>query len=350
MSAIPRGALRGCGNPAQDGALPLRLVRPRLDIVPVTLPVPPPPPSRLPLAWLANQPYLLLTLTPLFWAANAVIGRAAAGHIPPMTLSFIRWTLAFLIILPWGLRHLRADWPAIRSRLGLMILFSATGIGAFNTLQYWALQYTTALNVLLMQSALPLFVALWSLALLGIRLSWGQGLGVAVSLLGVLTILMQGNLAAVTSIAFNKGDGAFLVALLVFGLYSTLQVKRPPMHALSFLLFTFGVGTLCILPFFLWEAATQPRMEITQATLLTIGYVAVFPSILAYLCFNRGVQLIGGNRAAPFFHLIPVFGSALAILFLGERPEWYHAAGYALVLAGIAAAARKPKAISGDAP
>lgn len=312
--------------------------------------MPPAQPTRTPLAWLANQPYLLLTLTPLFWAGNAVIGRAAAGHVPPMTLSFLRWSLAFLILLPSGLRHLRADWGAIRSKLGLMILLSATGIGAFNTLQYWALQYTTALNVLLMQSALPLFVALWSFALLGIRLSWGQGAGIAMSLLGVLTILLQGNPAAIMAIALNKGDGAFLIALLVFGFYSALQVKRPPMHALSFLLFTFGVGTLCILPFFLWEAATQPPMQITRATLLTVGYVAIFPSILAYLCFNRGFLLIGANRAAPFFHLIPVFGSVLAIAFLGERPEWYHAVGYALVLVGIAAAARKPRAVSGDAP
>lgn len=300
---------------------------------------------RTPFSWLNNRPYILLTLTPLFWAGNAIIGRAAAGQIPPMTLSLLRWGLAFLIVLPFGWRHLRSDWPAIRAQTGLMLALSISGIGMFNTLQYWALQYTTALNVLLMQSALPLCVALWSFALLGIRLSWPQGVGIGVSLLGVMTILLQGNLVSLAAIALNKGDAAFALALVIFGFYSAMQSKRPHMHALSFLLFTFGVGALFILPFALWEIVHHQMMRVTPATLASIVYVAVFPSILAYLCFNRGVALIGGNRAAPFFHLIPLFGSALAIGLLGERPQWFHAVGYALVLCGIAVAARKPKVI-----
>ncbi len=300
---------------------------------------------RIPFSWLNNQPYILLTLTPLFWAGNAIIGRAAAGQIPPMTLSLLRWGLAFLIVLPFGWRHLRSDWPAIRAQTGLMLALSISGIGMFNTLQYWALQYTTALNVLLMQSALPLCVALWSFALLGIRLSWPQGIGIGVSLLGVMTILLQGNLVSLAAIALNKGDAAFALALVIFGFYSAMQSKRPHMHALSFLLFTFGVGALFILPFALWEIVHHQMMRVTPATLASIVYVAVFPSILAYLCFNRGVALIGGNRAAPFFHLIPLFGSALAIGLLGERPHWFHAVGYALVLCGIVVAARKPKVI-----
>ncbi len=295
-------------------------------------------------SWLSDKPYILLSLTPLFWAGNAIVGRAAAGQVPPMTLSFLRWAIAFLILLPFGWRHLRTDWPAIRARLGLMLALAITGIGVFNTLQYWALQYTTALNVLLMQSALPLCVALWSFALLAIRLSWPQGLGIAVSLLGVLTILLQGNVVSIAAIVPNKGDAAFALALVIFGYYSAMQVKRPPMHGLSFLLFTFGIGAMFIAPFALWEIAHQPLMRVTPATLASIFYVAVFPSILAYLCFNRGVALIGANRAAPFFHLIPLFGSVLAIGLLGERPQWFHAVGYALVLCGIAVAARKPKA------
>ena len=299
-------------------------------------------PFSSPLSWLNNQPYILLTLTPLFWAGNAIVGRAAAGQIPPMTLSFLRWGFAFLIVLPFGWRHLRNDWPAIRAQTGLMLAMSISGIGMFNTLQYWALQYTTALNVLLMQSALPLCVALWSFALLGIRLSWPQGIGIVVSLLGVMTILLQGNLVSIAAIALNKGDAAFALALVIFGFYSAMQIKRPQMHALSFLLFTFGVGVLFILPFALWEIVHHQMMRVTPATLASVFYVAVFPSILAYLCFNRGVALIGGNRAAPFFHLIPLFGSVLAIGLLGERPQWFHAVGYALVLCGIAVAARKP--------
>jgi len=144
--------------------------------------------------WLANQPYLLLSVTALCWAGNAIVGRLAAGHIPPVTLSFLRWSFAFLIILPFAWKHLVRDWGAIRSRLGIMILLSITGIGAFNTLQYWALEHTQALNTLLLQSAGPLVVAVWSLLLLGVRLTLAQAAGVLLSMAGVLIILMHGDL------------------------------------------------------------------------------------------------------------------------------------------------------------
>src|ERR1700674_5927386 len=159
--------------------------------------------------WLANQPYLLLCITALCWAGNAIVGRLAAGHIPPVTLSFMRWALAFLIIFPFAWKHLKRDWGTIRARLGLMIFISVTGIAAFNTLQYWALEHTTALNTLLLQSAVPLFVAVWSLFLLGVRLTLAQAIGVALSLTGLLVILLQGDLTALTGIAFNRGDLIF---------------------------------------------------------------------------------------------------------------------------------------------
>ena len=132
--------------------------------------------------WLANQPYLLLVVTALCWAGNAIVGRLAAGHIPPVTLSFLRWSLAFLLILPFAWKHLVRDWSAIRARLGTMVVLSITGIGAFNTLQYWALEHTEALNTLLLQSAGPLFVAIWSLILLGVRLTLAQAGGILLSL------------------------------------------------------------------------------------------------------------------------------------------------------------------------
>src|SRR3981189_2991757 len=161
--------------------------------------------------WLANQPYLLLCITALCWAGNAIVGRLAAGHIPPVTLSFLRWSLAFLIILPFAWKHLVRDWPAIRSRLGTMIFLSVIGISAFNTLQYWALEHTQALNTLLLQSAGPLFVAVWSLVLLGVRLTLAQAGGIVLSLTGVLVILLHGDLTALSAIEFNKGDLIFTV-------------------------------------------------------------------------------------------------------------------------------------------
>src|SRR4051812_27505802 len=190
--------------------------------------------------WIANQPYLLLSITALCWAGNAIVGRLAAGHIPPVTLSFLRWSLAFLLILPLAWKHLARDWGAIRSRLGTMVVLSITGIGAFNTLQYWALEHTEALNTLLLQSAGPLFVAVWSLILLGVRLTLAQAGGILLSLAGVLVILLRGDLTTLTSIEFNKGDLIFTVALAIFGLYSVLSLKRPAIHGLSFVGFTFG--------------------------------------------------------------------------------------------------------------
>jgi drug/metabolite transporter (DMT)-like permease len=291
--------------------------------------------------WIANQPYLLLSITAMCWAGNAIVGRLAAGHIPPVTLSFLRWSLAFIIILPFAWKHLARDWPAIRGRLGLMILLSVTGIGGFNTLQYWALEHTQALNTLLLQSGGPLFVATWSLLLLGVRLTLAQAGGIVVSLIGVLVILLHGDLTTLSNIEFNKGDLIFTVALVIFGLYSVLSLKRPAMHALSFVAFTFGAGAACLIPLLIWELYARPVMVIDAANLLKVLYVAVFPSTIAYLCYNRGVQLIGANRAAPFFHVIPVFGTIMSIVFLDEHPQAFHFIGFALVLTGVFVASRK---------
>lgn len=294
--------------------------------------------------WLANQPYLLLSITALCWAGNAIVGRLAAGHIPPVTLSFLRWSLAFFILLPLAWKHLVRDWDAIRSHLGTMMVLSITGIGAFNTMQYWALEHTQALNTLLLQSAAPLFIAIWSLLLLGVRLTLAQAGGLALSLVGVLVILLHGDLTTLRNIEFNVGDIIFIAALAIFGMYSALSIKRPKIHGLSFVGFTFGCGAAVLIPLLIWELITRPVMQLDTANLLAVFYVAVFPSTVAYLCFNRGVQLIGANRAAPFFHVIPAFGAAMAIVFLGERPQLFHVIGFALVLTGVFVASRRAAA------
>ena len=291
-----------------------------------------------------NQPYLLLCLTSLFWAGNVVIGRFAAGQIPPMALSFIRWTGAFLFVLPFAWGRLVEDWPVIRQHWAMMILLSLVGVATFNTLGYWSLQYTQALNALLLQSSGPLFVALFSLLLYGIRLTWAQTLGIAISLIGVLVILLHGDLAALSTIRLNKGDVGYTIAIAVFGLYSALAARRPPIQPMSFLAFTCGCGALFVAPLFVWEMCSGRVTPINPTTISVLFYVAIFPSALAYLFFNRGVELIGANRAAPFFHLMPVFGSVMAIGFLGEKFQIFHLAGYALVLCGVIIAARKASA------
>jgi drug/metabolite transporter (DMT)-like permease len=309
----------------------------------MTIPAPAPS-AHDPVRWLNNQPYLLLSLTSLFWAGNIVLGRYAAGHVPPMTLSCVRWIGSFLTLLPFAWPHLARDWPVLRARLPLIVLLSATGFCINNALSYWALQYTQALNALLIQSSGPLFVALWSLALFGVRLTWAQFAGITISLLGVLTIILRGDFSALAGIQFNKGDVMLAGALLAFGLYSALMPRRPRTHQLSLIAATTGCGALLLLPFSIWEYSSGFRLQADLLTAAAVIYVVIFPSTLAYLFFNRGIALIGPNRAAPFFHLMPVFGSAMAILLLGEQPRLFHLVGYLLVLAGVVIASRQASA------
>jgi drug/metabolite transporter (DMT)-like permease len=308
------------------------------------LPAPVAPIHRSPLHRLNNQPYLLLSLTSLFWAANIVLARHVGSHVPPITLTTIRWFGVFLILLPFAWPHLKQDWPKLRGALPLMLLLSAVGFAFNNAISYWALQYTEALNALLIQSSGPLFVALWSLVLFGVRLTPAQLAGIAISLAGVLTIILRGDISALASISFNKGDIMFGASLVSFGLYSALIPRRPRIHQLSLISFTTCCGALMLLPAAIWEFSAGARLQFDGLTMATLGFVLIFPSTLAYLFFNRGVALIGPNRAAPFFHLVPVFGSAMAILLLGEQLAPFHLIGYALVLAGVVIASRQGSA------
>jgi drug/metabolite transporter (DMT)-like permease len=299
------------------------------------------PAPHSPLGWLIDQPYLLLSMTSLFWAGNIVLARYVAGHVPPLTLSCVRWIGVFLILFPFAREHLRHDWPVLRKSLPLMLLLSLTGFAFNNAISYWAMQYTEALNALLIQSAGPLFVALWSLLLFGVRLTRAQAAGILISLLGVLTIILHGDFSTLASIRLNRGDLMFASSLVSFGLYSALMTRRPVTHQLSLISFTTGCGAAMLLPFALWEARSGATLEPDALTMATLAYVVIFPSTLAYLFFNRGIALIGPNRAAPFFHLVPVFGSAMAILLLGEAPKLFHLVGYLLVLAGVIIASRQ---------
>jgi drug/metabolite transporter (DMT)-like permease len=183
-------------------------------------------------------------------------------------------------------------------------------------------------------------VALWSLWF-GVRLTWAQLAGIAISLAGVLTIILRGDFNALAAIQFNKGDVLFAGAVLSFGLYSALMPRRPKTHQLSLISFTMGCGALLLLPFSIWEFYTGFTLKPDLLTWATLTYVVIFPSTLAYLFFNRGIALIGPNRAAPFFHVVPVFGSIMAIVFLGEHPQAFHIIGFALVLSGVFVASRR---------
>lgn len=291
--------------------------------------------------WLFGRPYLLLSLTMLSWGINIALGRFIAGTVPPVTLAQIRWTGAALILFPFAWPHLRHDWPAIRARFPLVLVVSFAGIASFNTITYYAMQYTEAINGLLTQSTAPLLIGLWSFVFFRDRLTAPQITGILISLLGVATIITRGDPAALVHFHFNPGDLWMLLAIALWSLYSALLRKRPAVHWLSFLATTIIIGAIFILPAFFVELALGYRIDPKPEAFAVIAYVVVVPSILAYLFYNRGVELIGANRSGPFFHLIAVFGSAFAILFLGERPQWFHALGYGLIIVGIVVSQRR---------
>jgi drug/metabolite transporter (DMT)-like permease len=255
--------------------------------------------------------------------------------VPPIALAYWRWTGAFLIAFGFAWPSLKQDLGILLRHWRMMLLLSATGIACYNTMAYIGLTGTTALNVLLLQSAGPLIIILWAFALFGDRPASWQAAGVALSLAGVATIAAHGSLDALLALSLNRGDVWILAAMVIYGIYAAMFRRRPATHPLSFLVATMGIGSLMILPFYVWETAQGGRIEGGAPSWLAMAYIAVFPSFIAYLFFNRGIELIGAARAGQSWHLMPVFGSILAVVFLGETFYAYHAIGIAMIAGGI---------------
>lgn len=282
-----------------------------------------------------NSAWSLLILGNLFWAGNIVLGRGVAGKVPPIALAYWRWTGAFLIAFGFAWPYLRRDFPALLRQWKLMLLLSATGIASYNTMSYIGLTSTTALNVLLLQSAMPLVIVIWAFALFGDRPTLRQSAGVATSLVGVAVIAARGSLAVLVHLRLNRGDVWILVAMAIYGIYAAALRRRPNVHPLSFLVAAMGIGSCMMLPFYLWEMAQGAVIRGGFESYTAMAYTAVFPSFIAYLFFNRGVELIGAGPAGQSMHLMPLFGSVLAVLFLGESFHLYHLIGISLIAAGI---------------
>jgi len=282
-----------------------------------------------------KNPYLLLVLATLFWAGNFILSKAVSAEVPPIALAFWRWGMAFLLITVVSFSKFKRDWGLIKKHLPVLSLISLFGVAAFNTLIYLGLQHTTALNSLLLQSFFPIVVALLSFVWMGEKLRALQILGIVISLLGTLLLVAQGKLSTLLSAAFNQGDLWVMVAVFCYALYALLLRYRPPVHAFSFLIATFGLGTLMLLPFYLWEHQYVQKVHWQWNAIMTVAYLAVFPSLVSYLFFNEAVRKIGANTAGLFSHLVPLFGSIMAIVFLGEPFFRYHAIGAAFTFAGI---------------
>lgn len=296
------------------------------------------------------SPYLLLVLTTLFWSGNFVLARSVRLDVPPLGLSFWRWALAAALLLPFVWRTMVRDWPLVRANLGLVILLALLGVTGFNTFVYLGVQTTTASNAVLLQSVIPLLIILLSWLLLGVSITLAQGLGIALSLAGVLVIVTRGEPGRLLQLALVEGDLWVLAAVVSWALYSVFLRRLPAgLGGLTLLGYTVAIGVLAILPLYLGETLGGRTMMLEPVTIGSVLYVAVFPSLVAYLFWNRAVGEVGPNRAGQFIHLMPVFGSLLSVLLLGERLYAYHLAGILLVALGIYSAIfwRQPSAAVG---
>ena len=278
---------------------------------------------------------LLLMLATLFWSGNFVLGRAVHEHIPPIALAFFRWAGAFVIVLGFAWPHLKRDWPTLRAQPGRVALLSLLGVATFNSMVYFGLNTTTVMNAVLLQSTMPLLIVLGSFLIYREPVRRVQMLALLISLAGVAVIISHGSLQALLALSLRPGDGIIFLAVVFYAMYSVLLRKRPAVHPLSFCAATFALGSLMLLPVYVVEHVGYRQIVFDGPTALALVYVMVFPSLLAYLCFNRAVELIGANRAGQYLHLMPVFGTLLAAIFLGERLQGFHVLGAALIAAGI---------------
>lgn len=283
-----------------------------------------------------NAPYLLLALATLFWAGNFVLARGMHEAIPPMAMAFWRWTLAAALLLPFGWRRVRAQWALVRRDLPVLLALGLLGVAGFNTLVYTALATTTATTAVLLNSSMPAVIMALAWAALGERVSPLQALGLAVSFAGVVAIVARGDLAGLRAFSVTPGDLWVLGAVLAWSAYTVLLRWRPPgLDPVAFLTVIVPVGCAALLPLYLAERAAGAVVQPSAPVFLSLAYFALFPSLVSYLCWNRAVAMVGPSRAGLFIHLMPVFGTALAVAFLGERPQLFHGTGIALVLGGI---------------
>jgi drug/metabolite transporter (DMT)-like permease len=288
-----------------------------------------------------DHPYLLLTLTVLFWSGN-MVGRALREEVPPIALAFWRWMIAVGLTLPLALPKLRAQAPILHRHWKALTVLGLLGVGGYNTFAYLALQHTTAISATLVNAFIPVATIALAWLLLGKRLGRAEALGVLVSLAGVLTILARGDRATLLGLQLNTGDLWMLLTVLTWGLYTVGLRWRPADLDPLLCLAAFMVAGFAVLaPAWIWEMAADGKfIRPGLPALLGILYAGIFPGFLGSVFYNAGVAAVGPSRSALFIHLMPVFGTILAALLLGERPVWFHFLGIALVFLGIALTTR----------
>lgn len=288
------------------------------------------------------QARLMLVLTTLFWGGNAVAGKLAVGEISPFVLTFLRWSLAAAVAAAFALPQLRRDRETIRRRLPYLALMGAMGFTVFAGLLYRGLVTTTAINATIIQAAMPMFIFALNFVIFRTATTTLQALGYALTLLGVAVAAGRGDLAGLLALDFNQGDLLIILAAVTYAGYSVALRAKPAMHWLSFVTVLFVTGALASVPFVVLEmVAGEAIWPNSPRAWLVLGFVTIFPSLLAQAFFIRGNEVLGSNAAGLFLNLIPIMGALLSILLLGERFQLFHAAALVLVLGGIALAQRR---------
>ncbi|MEM8686558.1 MAG: DMT family transporter [Pseudomonadota bacterium] len=287
-----------------------------------------------------NAPFLLVFVT-LSWGGNAVAGRLAVGHVSPLLLTEFRWVITALVLLAIGHHHLRKDWPVIRQNIPKLMAMGASGFAIFNFFLYSALVHTTAINVTIIQAAMPMFIFILSFVVFRVATHWAQVAGYSVTLIGVVIVAAQGDPRLLLELNVNYGDFLMLIAAFIYGAYSAALQAKPDIHWVSMLAVMAISAALVSVPAVAYEVATDSLIFPSSfRAWAVVVFTAVFPAMLAQGLFIKAVEIYGPNRAGLYLNLVPIFGALLAVLILGEAFHLYHAVALVLVIGGILLAQR----------
>jgi len=290
-----------------------------------------------------SKAYLMLVCATLFWAGNFMIGKLAfLTNIPPMSLVFFRWSLVWLILLPFTFKEIIKFKTIILDNLPLLFFLALTSVGLFNSFTYLALVHTQVINASLFNTAIPAMIILLCFLFKIEKTNKFQIFGLILAVLGILSIITKLNLSILLSLNFNKGDLIMIGGVITWGLYSAFLKKKKfelPLLTLVHILCTFGL--LFIFPQFLYEFSQDQYIEFDKNLGYILVFLALFPSIGSYYCWAGAVSIIGANRAGIFLSLIPLFSTIMAILFYGEKFQFFHLIGAILIIIGLFLSNRK---------
>ncbi len=282
------------------------------------------------------MPYLLLLLVVLFWSGNFIVANAVQHHIPPISLSFWRWMIAFLILLPFSVKSMLRQQELILKHWKFIGLLGILGVTNFSTFVYLGLQSSTVTNTVLVNSINPIFIVIISWVGFGNRIKTLQIVGIMISLTGLVWIITRGNPAVLVTLQLVKGDLWTLAAAFSWALYTVLFQQYPNnLNPNSFLTTLILIGLIFLTPLYVWETYQQNPFTLNLATISGTIYLGIFASILAYLFWNKAVNMVGAHKAGVFHYLIPVFSITLAFFIFDERFKSYHPLGIICIFLGI---------------